>query len=165
MFLSEQGRNGSLERSRVCSECGKAFWSWKALFGHMRCHPEREWRGILRPEDSSVHNGRNRLGGKRPFSVSRFSESSGYELESDVENKEYNEESGAGRACVEKEEALQIVEEEEVVVEELAVMQTKIGDAGTDGDMCGEDSKERGSGDAGEDDWNPRWPPTGKRSR
>jgi hypothetical protein len=25
---------------------GKQFPSWKALFGHMRCHPERQWRGI-----------------------------------------------------------------------------------------------------------------------
>ncbi|GMP51991.1 hypothetical protein CsSME_00017990 [Camellia sinensis var. sinensis] len=33
----------------VCSICSKNFPSMKSLFGHMRCHPEREWRGIQPP--------------------------------------------------------------------------------------------------------------------
>eukprot|EP01018_Ginkgo_biloba_P014380 Gb_23552 [translate_table: standard] len=34
-----------LRDSRVCDECGREFSSWKALFGHMRCHSDRVWKG------------------------------------------------------------------------------------------------------------------------
>nr|BAA19113.1 tapetum-specific zinc finger protein 1 [Petunia x hybrida] len=33
----------------ICSVCGKNFPSMKSLFGHMRSHPERAWRGIQPP--------------------------------------------------------------------------------------------------------------------
>lgn len=33
----------------VCCVCGRSFRSWKALFGHMRSHPDRQWRGCFPP--------------------------------------------------------------------------------------------------------------------
>ncbi|KAJ8621748.1 hypothetical protein MRB53_030277 [Persea americana] len=30
----------------ICSVCRRDFKSMKSLSGHMRCHPERSWRGI-----------------------------------------------------------------------------------------------------------------------
>ncbi|XP_071907650.1 uncharacterized protein [Coffea arabica] len=38
----------------TCSICGKNFPSMKSLFGHMRCHPDREWRGIQPPSWAAV---------------------------------------------------------------------------------------------------------------
>uniref|UniRef100_A0A2N9HIM6 C2H2-type domain-containing protein n=1 Tax=Fagus sylvatica TaxID=28930 RepID=A0A2N9HIM6_FAGSY len=32
----------SLSDNKFCRECGKEFQSWKALFGHMKCHSEKE---------------------------------------------------------------------------------------------------------------------------
>ncbi|KAJ8461293.1 hypothetical protein OPV22_034219 [Ensete ventricosum] len=33
----------------TCPECGKTFPSEKSLFGHLRCHPERDYRGAIPP--------------------------------------------------------------------------------------------------------------------
>ncbi|KAG9448860.1 hypothetical protein H6P81_008825 [Aristolochia fimbriata] len=49
--LKQQGRV-ALSRP-TCSECGKDFPSEKSLYGHMRCHPERSWRGINPPSMSA----------------------------------------------------------------------------------------------------------------
>ncbi|XP_071727272.1 uncharacterized protein [Rutidosis leptorrhynchoides] len=43
------------EGNPTCSQCGKSFPSMKSLFGHMRCHPERFWRGILQPKVSKSY--------------------------------------------------------------------------------------------------------------
>ncbi|KAJ4976208.1 hypothetical protein NE237_001314 [Protea cynaroides] len=42
-------KTNSYSTNPSCSLCGKKFPSMKSLFGHMRCHPEREWRGIQPP--------------------------------------------------------------------------------------------------------------------
>ncbi|KAM1998467.1 hypothetical protein ACFX1R_006845 [Malus domestica] len=41
--------NSISDMKPVCCVCGKNFPSMKSLFGHMRSHPEREWRGIQPP--------------------------------------------------------------------------------------------------------------------
>ncbi|GJV48767.1 zinc finger C2H2-type/integrase DNA-binding domain-containing protein [Tanacetum coccineum] len=43
----------------TCSQCGKSFPSMKSLFGHMRCHPERFWRGIIPPPNVVLAQGSN----------------------------------------------------------------------------------------------------------
>lgn len=34
--------DSTLVFDKFCKECGKGFHSWKALFGHMKCHSEKE---------------------------------------------------------------------------------------------------------------------------
>ncbi|KAF7806240.1 hypothetical protein G2W53_038401 [Senna tora] len=39
---SEEASQVLVTEDKFCKECGKAFQSWKALFGHMKCHSEKE---------------------------------------------------------------------------------------------------------------------------
>ncbi|XP_058733057.1 zinc finger protein ZAT9-like [Vicia villosa] len=42
---------------KFCKECGKCFQSWKALFGHMKCHSEKERVcNSLEDQDSGTNN-------------------------------------------------------------------------------------------------------------
>ncbi|KAJ8568409.1 hypothetical protein K7X08_027942 [Anisodus acutangulus] len=42
------------EPAITCSVCSKNFPSMKSLFGHMRCHPDRDWRGTQPPPNNSA---------------------------------------------------------------------------------------------------------------
>ncbi|XP_021826772.1 uncharacterized protein LOC110767517 [Prunus avium] len=48
-FGVEGNSNSNSSMKPDCCVCGKNFPSMKSLFGHMRSHPEREWRGIQPP--------------------------------------------------------------------------------------------------------------------
>ncbi|XP_051125180.1 uncharacterized protein LOC127247395 [Andrographis paniculata] len=48
----------------VCVICRKKFPSMKSLFGHMRCHPDRGWRGIHPPPATA----KNSTSSSSPFS-------------------------------------------------------------------------------------------------
>ena len=37
------------EEEAKCPVCSRSFGSMKAMHGHMRCHPERGWRGVKCP--------------------------------------------------------------------------------------------------------------------
>ncbi|XP_010252897.1 PREDICTED: uncharacterized protein LOC104594341 [Nelumbo nucifera] len=49
-------RSNVNSNSTTCLLCGKSFPSMKSLFGHMRCHPDREWRGIRPPPSATIKN-------------------------------------------------------------------------------------------------------------
>nr|GFA95839.1 hypothetical protein [Tanacetum cinerariifolium] len=41
----------------TCFQCGKSFPSMKSLFGHMRCHPDRFWHGVIPPPNAVLAQG------------------------------------------------------------------------------------------------------------
>ncbi|XP_021911468.1 uncharacterized protein LOC110825326 [Carica papaya] len=46
-----------LLHDKFCRECGKGFQSWKALFGHMKCHSEKEKLSINGGDNTSLDGG------------------------------------------------------------------------------------------------------------
>ncbi|KAJ8491246.1 hypothetical protein OPV22_012967 [Ensete ventricosum] len=47
----------SRRRHATCPECGKSFPSDKSLFGHLRRHPERDYRGVNPPPEARRKSG------------------------------------------------------------------------------------------------------------
>lgn len=48
---SSSGAGTSKNMSTLCPVCEKSFASMKSLYGHMRCHPDRNWRGMEPPTE------------------------------------------------------------------------------------------------------------------
>ncbi|KAI3418069.1 uncharacterized protein J3R85_013920 [Psidium guajava] len=48
---------GGQDDLRTCVICHKGFPSMKSLYGHMRSHPEREWRGVQPPPATTARQG------------------------------------------------------------------------------------------------------------
>ncbi|KAE9609647.1 hypothetical protein Lal_00006691 [Lupinus albus] len=48
----------TLTIERFCRECGKGFHSWKALFGHMKCHSDKQKvsNSLVEDQDSVTNN-------------------------------------------------------------------------------------------------------------
>ncbi|KAK3144503.1 hypothetical protein QOZ80_4AG0313990 [Eleusine coracana subsp. coracana] len=53
-------------RDLTCPECGKAFLSDKAMYGHLRSHPERGYKGANRPAATTASPGSKRPRTKAP---------------------------------------------------------------------------------------------------
>nr|GEX98231.1 zinc finger C2H2-type/integrase DNA-binding domain-containing protein [Tanacetum cinerariifolium] len=54
----------------TCFQCGKSFPSMKSLFGHMRCHPDRFWRGVIPPPNAVLAQGNPQVVGSKSISLS-----------------------------------------------------------------------------------------------
>ncbi|KAK7265843.1 hypothetical protein RJT34_33467 [Clitoria ternatea] len=54
----------SVVLDKFCKECGKGFHSWKALFGHMKCHSDKERvSNSFEDQDSWADNNANNANG------------------------------------------------------------------------------------------------------
>lgn len=55
-----------LHVDKICKECGKDFQSWKALFGHMKCHSDKITRTRVDEQDSGTSADQSENGKANP---------------------------------------------------------------------------------------------------
>ncbi|KAK8961193.1 Zinc finger protein ZAT3 [Platanthera guangdongensis] len=62
-LLSSEGSSTAhpLAEEVQCCVCERKFGTMKALYGHMRCHPERSWRGVRPLQEGEGSGGRKKL--------------------------------------------------------------------------------------------------------
>ncbi|XP_057782184.1 zinc finger protein ZAT4-like [Salvia miltiorrhiza] len=48
--------SSSSATAAACGICARVFQSRKSLFGHMRCHPDRLWRGMEPPPEMKINS-------------------------------------------------------------------------------------------------------------
>lgn len=59
LFRGDESNTSDADHEKFfCPSCSKAFGSSKSLYGHMRCHPERDWRGMEPPSSKEPHKAR-----------------------------------------------------------------------------------------------------------
>eukprot|EP00256_Glycine_max_P051133 XP_006607097.1 zinc finger protein ZAT2-like [Glycine max] len=83
---------------RVCCICKKEFPTKNALFGHMRSHPERSWRGVSPPTHFPNKNSSSSSSLSSSFSFSSHNSDS-MEKNMEGDRDDYDECVGVGAVC------------------------------------------------------------------
>ncbi|XP_028219809.1 uncharacterized protein LOC114401498 [Glycine soja] len=83
---------------RVCCICKKEFPTKNALFGHMRSHPERSWRGVSPPTHFPNKNSSSSSSLSSSFSFSSHNSDS-MEKNMEEDRDDYDECVGVGAVC------------------------------------------------------------------
>ncbi|PIN17312.1 hypothetical protein CDL12_10025 [Handroanthus impetiginosus] len=62
----------TLLQEKLCKECGKSFHSWKALFGHMKCHSVSDRRKLIIESESDYETATPLCKKKRSDRMKRY---------------------------------------------------------------------------------------------
>ncbi|KAL7192222.1 hypothetical protein ACSBR2_024129 [Camellia fascicularis] len=136
-FADSNEKTNLLLHDKVCKECGKGFQSWKALFGHMKCHSERFSSTVEEDSWTSAANNESAVAApnrkKRSRRVTRYiaTETSSLSIANNNNN---------GSSCV-----CENVQEQEEVAMCLIMLSRDVGNKGSGLNYVAESSDEVGS--------------------